>query len=183
MKYFFLFLFFCLTGNVANAQAIHVETRANVGDIPFDPKTDNPNFEVQNEDKILPYNTRCGMLIEGERDGVLRYFSENYREEPIEGVNGYITIRFLVNFKGETDRFRVIEMDRDYQPYKFPESVSSKLLSLTKSLSGWKTQFSRKLVHTGSLPVQGEKAHPEAYDYYQYLLFKIKDGLIETILP
>lgn len=159
------------------------EKRHNVGDIPFDFITDNPNFEVGDELRALPYNTRCGMYIEGEKYRVIRYFDENYKQEKTEGQTGYITIRFLVNYKGETDRYRIYEMDMDYQPMNFKEEISSRLMELTKALKGWKTMIPRKIVHVGGLPVAAERDHPDNYDYYQYITFKLKDGLIETILP
>jgi len=136
-----------------------------VGDIPFDPATDNPDFAICDESNVLPYNTRYGMFFDGERYGVLKYFEENYTLLPVKGQTGYITIRFLVNCKGETDRFRVYEMDKEMNETEFDEEIVQNLLRLTKALNGWKTHV------------------PEPRDYYQYLLFKLKDGRIETILP
>ncbi len=145
--------------------------------------TDDPDFEVCNEGNVLPYNTRYGMLIEGERYRVLEYFNEKYTVEPIVGQTGYIIIRFLVNCKGETDRFRVYEMDREMEETTFEPIIRETLLKLTKELTGWIVQLPDKLVHTGGLPVSFASEHPQVYDYYQYLLFKLKDGQIETILP
>jgi len=176
------FLFLLLPFGYTHSQDF-TEKRHNVGDIPFDPATDNPEFEVGDELRALPYNTRCGMDIEGEKYRIDKYFADNYKNEKTEGQNGYITIRFLVNYKGETDRFRVYEMDREYHPVKFNNEITSRLLSLTKAIKGWKTLVSRNIVHVGGLPVAKEREHPDMYDYYQYITFKLKDGLIETILP
>jgi hypothetical protein len=140
----------------------------NVGDIAFDSTTDNPAFEVIDETKILPYNTQCGMMIEGERYGVIEYFAQNFKPEPIEGETGYIIIRFLVNHKGETDRFRMYEMNDDFQLTTFDKSLSGTIFDLTKKLSGWK-------------PVTDRNGNRR--DYYQYLLFKMKNGQLEYILP
>jgi hypothetical protein len=133
-----------------------------VGDIPFDAAIDNPAFELIDEDNILPYNTICGFYIEGERYAVLNYFRENVRLDTIKGATGYITIRFIVNHKGQTDRFRVYEMDNNYKTCYFPSGIKDSLLTATKRLDGWITLDK---------------------DYYQYILFKMKDGQIETILP
>jgi hypothetical protein len=140
----------------------------NVGDIAFDSTRDNPAFEVIDEKQVLPYNSKCGMMIEGERYRVVEYFSTNFKPKPIEGEAGYIVIRFLVNHKGETDRYRMYEMDENSQLRVFDKSISDKIFGLTKKLSGWK-------------PVIDKNGRRR--DYYQYLVFKMKDGLIEYILP
>jgi hypothetical protein len=140
----------------------------NVGDIAFDSTTDNPAFEIIDETKVLPYNTYCGMMIEGERYRVIEYFTENFKSKIIKGETGYIIIRFLVNHKGETDRFRMHEMNDNFQQIAFDKSISAKIFDLTKKLSGWKPVIDK---------------NGKRYDYYQYLIFKMKDGLIESILP
>jgi hypothetical protein len=176
-----LFCASCQT--ISSQQDEYKEIRQNVGDISFDPSCDNPDFVVCNDTIVLPYNTRCGMMIEGERYKVLEYFNEEYNLRAIKGQTGYITIRFLVNCKGETDRFRLYEMDNDLKEFTFDKLISTTLLDLTKKLTGWEVQLPYKLVHTGGLRVSYVSEHPEVYDYYQYIVFKLKDGLIETILP
>ncbi len=183
MKLIIVLLVLMLSFCTVFSQGIPEENRIHVGDIPFDGATDDASFEICNEMNVLPYNTRYGMYIEGERYGVLQYFREKYTIEPINGQTGYITIRFLVNCRGETDRFRIYEMDNNMKETTFEPIISQTLLQLTKKLKGWKIQFPDKLLHTGGLPVNYVSEHPQLYDYYQYLLFKIKDGQIETILP
>ncbi len=181
----YLILFFCLYISIGNliAQIDYIETRNNVGDILFNPNTDNPMFELIDESNILPYNTLCGFLIEGERYRVLEYFAQNYESDTISGATGYITIRFIVNYKGETDRYRVYETDNQYKPIKFPENITQSLLELTRKLDGWITTLDYKLDHYNCIEIEENENKKYAYDYYQYILFKIKDGQIETILP
>jgi hypothetical protein len=140
----------------------------NVGDIAFDSTRDNPAVKVIDEQQVLPYNTERGMMIEGERYRVVEYFSANFKSKPVEGETGYIVIRFLVNHKGETDRFRMYEMDGNCRLTTFDKSISERLFDLTKKLSGWKPCTDK---------------HGRRRDYYQYLVFKMKDGMIEYILP
>lgn len=165
------------------AQVNYIEKRNNVGDIVFDASTDNPKFELIDENEILPYNSICGFLIEGERFRVLEYYFNNFKSDTIDGVTGYITIRFIVNFRGETDRFRVYEMDNKYNPCKFPGNISNSLLELTRNLDGWITLFDDKFDRYNCIEIEKNGEIKYAYDYYQYILFKIKDGQIETILP
>jgi lysyl-tRNA synthetase class I len=81
--------------------------------------------------------------------------------------SGYIRIRFIVNCNGETGRFRVIQANEQYQEQAFDESITNQLLTIVKSLDGWNTQKG--------------KENPE--DYYQYLVFKMKNGEIIEIMP
>ena len=179
----FLYFFIFIIASHSQAQNIYTETRNNVGDILFDPKTDDPTFELIAENNILTTNTLCGFLIKGERYMVLKYFDEHFKPDVIKGVTGYITIRFIVNHKGQTDRFRMYEMDNNYKPFTFPKNITDSLLELTRKLDGWITTLNYKSNRYNYIEteVNGEKKY--AYDYYQYILFKIKDGQIETVLP
>ena len=69
-----------------------------------------------------------------------------------------------MNCKGETDRFRILEMDENYKEKKFNEKITNQLLQISKNLKGWNPKV-----------IQNHNV-----DYYQYLIFKIQDGnLIE----
>jgi hypothetical protein len=168
-KHYFLIIILLLyvSINLRSQPLTHVYPY-NVGNIVFDSTTDNPVFEIIDETKVLPYNTKCGMMIEGERYRVIEYFAENFKPQPIKNETGYIIIRFLVNHKGKTDRFRIYEMNENFQQMTFDKSISNKIFDLTKKLSGWKPAIDKN----------GNKR-----DYYQYLVFKMKNGLIEYILP
>ena len=80
---------------------------------------------------------------------------------------GYITIRFVVNCEGKTGMFRVQQMDEDYNETIFEENIVSIILKFVKSLDGW--------------IVQSYKG--QTVDYYQYLTFKIENGIVKEILP
>ena len=72
-----------------------------------------------------------------------------------------------MNCKGETDRFRILEMDENYKEKKFNEKITNQLLQISKNLSGWNPKI-----------IQNRNV-----DYYQYLIFKIKDGNLIEIMP
>lgn len=183
LKYPTLFLFLFLSISSIMAQVDYIEKRNNVGDIPFNPDTDDSSFELIDENNILPYNMVCGFLIEGEKYRVVDYFNEKFKSDTIIGANGYITIRFIVNYKGKTDRFRVYEMDNEYRQIKFPENITQSLLELTKKIDRWITSLDYKLDRYNCIEIMDNGNKKYLYDYYQYILFKIKDGQIETILP
>lgn len=139
----------------------------NVGDIQPDPMLDDTSFQACRESNIPQYYSVNGRF-EGEKPAIERYFRENYRKQKAwSKENGYITIRFVVNCKGETGRFRIQEMSADYQSGQFPKALSNHLLELCKKMDGW---------HPG-------KSETRTYDYYQYLCFTMSKGEILRITP
>ncbi len=143
----------------------------NVGDIPFDPARDNPNFEVCNEYLIKQYYVRYSSDnrpgYKGEKKALVSEILSQYTPPVNSNQNGFITIRFLVNCHGETDRFRVESMDFDYNSIQFDKGIAQQLVSIIKELKGWLPRTNKN----------------KSYDYYQYLTFKIEQGQIIQILP
>lgn len=168
MKRIFFGLFLCCLFACQNEKPV---VKVNVGDIIFDEKIDDPNFQLCNENLIKQYYVRYSSDkpsgYKGEKAAIVKLFSENYSCPNIEGEDGYVTIRFVVNCEGKPGRYRIQEMDFNYLPKKFEKSISEKLLTITKKLDGW-------------IPVsRGEKN----FDFYQYLTFRIEKGQIKKIMP
>jgi len=109
-----------------------------VGDIQFNTSTDNVNFKMCDENNIKQYYSRYSSDnpagYKGEKRNMEKPFLQNYKYPISKTQNGYITIRFIVNCYGESDRFRVEEMDFSYQSKKFNSKISSQLLNITKQL-------------------------------------------------
>ncbi len=139
-----------------------------VGNIKFDEKTDQKDFSFCDEARIYQYfNNSGGVEYEGEKMAIEAEFKEKYNPEIAKKESGMVRIRFVVNCKGETDRFRILGVDENYQEKSFDTSITNQLLAIAKNLKGWKPKT------YNNLPI----------DYYQYLIFKIKDGKIDEILP
>ena len=139
-----------------------------IGDIAFDPKTDRADFHLCHEDHIAQYfNYAEGPNYEGEKYAILEAFRQDYQAVEDDSQTGSLRIRFVVNCRGETDRFRIMGMDKDYQPKDFRPEITDQLLDITRKLNGWKV-ISR---------------HEVALDYYQYLIFKLDKGQLTQILP
>jgi hypothetical protein len=139
-----------------------------VGDSTFDPTIDSDEFKLcHSERRVKQYfHSGRGMQITGEKSGLLTYFSDKF--EPVSGdQNGLVRIRFIVNWKGETGRFRLLTSDMDYKEIKMDTTLTMQLLNLTKQLDGWKSFSDRG----------------KEQDYYQYLVFKIENGNIIDIMP
>jgi len=119
------------------------------------------------ENKVLQYfNPGNGLQYTGEKTAINDAFAAAYKPVAVD-QNGWIRIRFIVNCNLETGRFRVIEADEMYKERPFDPRITEQLLTITKSLDGWQS-------------VANEN---RSIDYYQYLVFKIKNGAIEMILP
>lgn len=140
-----------------------------VGDIKQDLLIDNNDFKLCNgENNIIQYfNTSQGFQYKGEKIELIKYFQDNFSPSLKDNQNGLIRIRFIVNCKGETGRFRVIESDFEYKKFNFDEDIKTQLVTITKKLNGWKII----------------KRKNQNLDYYQYLIFKIENGNIKEILP
>ncbi len=168
MKVVFLF-FLCVLVMKTYAQIPRSDKLPpQTGNITFDPKIDNPSFHpCDTGGDILQYyglNTN----YKGRVRAIKKYFGANFKYQPAyAGVTGYITIRFIVNCKGQTGWFRIKQIDKDYQPAQFNEKIVTKLLKLTKMLNGW---------------VPG-KWNGQYLDTYYYLNFKLIDGHLKDITP
>lgn len=139
-----------------------------VGDSEYIPSSDSENFQpCHGEKKVGQYfHYTDGLAYEGEKKALIQLFRQQYQPVEID-QSGWIRIRFIVNCKGEAGRFRLTSSDENYQERPFNNQIVDQLLSITKELEGW------KILPNTTTPA----------DYYQYLLFKIKKGHIEKIMP
>lgn len=139
-----------------------------VGDIHFDPKIDDPNFTLCDQNNVWQYyNFAKGLQYNGEKAKIIEHFIDRLKVKEHEVESGFLTIRFIVNCKGQTGRYRLQGMDKDYQAKVFNEYLTSQLVKLTKQLDGW---------------IVGQY-QGKTYDYYQYLTFKIEKGKLVEIMP
>ena len=139
-----------------------------VGDITFNKETDKEDFELCNENRIYQYfNNLGGLEYDGGKAAIEKSVYQQYQSAIIKNETGLIRINFVVNCKGETDRFRLIAMDENYNEKIFAPSITRQLMNITKSLKGWKAK----------------KIEGNEIDYYQYLIFKIENGQLKEILP
>jgi hypothetical protein len=138
-----------------------------IGDIAFDPKTDKANYIACGNCEMFQYFQSSEPTYNGDKLAIEKVFLEKYNPKNVKYESGLVRIRFIVNCLGETERFRLMASDENYQEKTFDESITSQLLEITKSLKGWKAMtFNNTKIN-----------------YYQYLIFKIKDGQIQEILP
>jgi len=139
----------------------------NTGDIAFNAAIDDPSFTICNPKEVFQYYNTTAYYKQHKRE-IEHYFKSRYQPSAqTAGETGYLTIRFIINCSGQTGRFRVYELDANYQPAKFDTGITSQLLKLTKELRGWQPAVYKNTI----------------YDSYQYITFKLKKGAIACVLP
>ena len=137
---------------------------AQVGDIAFDPAIDDPSFRVCDSQQVYQYYMMSSYYRRHKR-AIADYFISRYKAAT--NGTGYLTIRFIINCSGSAGRFRVYQLDSNYNNCRFGEDISGPLMNLVRSYKGWEPASS-----------QGKN-----YDSYQYITFKLKKGAIESISP
>lgn len=138
-----------------------------IEDIPYSESIDNKNFKICNNYVFQYYNNSIGLLYEEEKPALNKLYFDKYNSDIVKKESGLIRIRFIVNCKGETGRYRTLAMDKDYKEKIFDYKITNQLLKITKELNGW-----------GIQTYEGRNI-----DYYQYLIFVIKEGKLIKILP
>lgn len=138
-----------------------------VGDIESNSEIDDPTFTLcHGDENVAQYFNFDGIQYQGEKAAITDQFRDNY--QPVNNnQSGFIRIRFIVNCKGESGRFRLISSDPEFNDLQFDSRITDQLMQITQSLKGWKPQ----------------PAGDSPRDYYQYLLFKIENGALKEIMP
>lgn len=137
---------------------------AQVGDIAFDPSLDDPSFKICDSQRVYQYYNMFSYYSRHKRE-IADYFMSGYKAAA--SGTGYLTIRFIINCAGSAGRFRIYQLDSNYRECRLPEEIIGPVMKLLKSYKGWEPGSS-----------QGKM-----YDTYQYIMFKLKKGAIECILP
>ena len=135
-----------------------------VGDIIFNKSIDDSSFRLCDPARVFQYYNTDAYFLD-HKDSFSRYFLNSYT--PVEGQEGYITVKFIINCEGSTGRFRLSEMDGNYQPCHFDQRISGQLLSLVKALKNWAPA----------------RYNGKYFDSYQYITFHLQKGKIVSISP
>lgn len=137
-----------------------------VGDISFDPSKDDSDFIICDTQRVIQYYGTTSYYKNHKKE-IAQFLTSRFTPSDTLHQSGYITIRFIINCKGETGRFRMFELDSNYHAFHFSEKISGQLLQLTKQIKGW----------------QPAKYSDYILDSYQHIIFKIRNGKIVSISP
>lgn len=83
--------------------------------------------------------------------------------------SGFLTVRFVVNCKGEKGNYEILATDKNYQETKFDREITDKALNFVKGLTIWGRGF--------------WKYSSQPQDYYAFITFKFDNGKITEIIP
>jgi|GEM_PF-1399988 len=138
-----------------------------VGDILFDPALDRADFALRPGRPIYQYyNFNTATNYAGGRRELRRELLETLQPKPAGSTGeGYLTVRFVVNHLGETDRFRVSALDTAYQPHSFAPALVAQVLAACRQLRQW----------------EPGKIGSETQDSYFYITFVVREGRVQDI--
>jgi len=152
--------FSCETKKEAKA-AQKPEYLADIGDTKFNTELDNTNFKFCDSTNVLHQRSRIAYT--GGTPAMEQELISNYKKQAaFESFTGYFFIRFAVNCKNESGRFRWDIVDEDFKKTMCPASLEDEIITKVKSLKGW-----------NHATYQGE-----SYDGYTFLIVKIENGNI-----
>lgn len=87
-------------------------------------------------------------------------------------ASGFVTVRFVVNCKGEKGAYEVLETDKNYESITFDKALTGALLAYVQGLDLWPLGYS-----------EYEKQKQQPRDYSAFMTFKLDDGKITEIIP
>lgn len=132
-----------------------------VGNITANSKIDNPNFKTKGH--IYQYY-QSGAKYKGERKA-FRDVLIKHRFDITSVQNGWITVRFIVNHVGLTDRFRFFCINQDYTSLQLSKNEKQELLKAVQSLQKWEVG----------------KVDGKSVDSYYQITLKIENAKITDI--
>ncbi|MCY2686017.1 hypothetical protein [Salinimicrobium sp. TH3] len=136
-----------------------------VGEINYDDSRDDPAFELCDEDRVQQDYSPVGANYRGGKKAIERELLEGLQEKLIFEGSGLITLRFVVNCKGETGRFRIWAIDGEIQEKEFIQEQIHMFKTSVAQLEHWEPGWWEEKI----------------FDSYYQVNFKIKDGKITDI--
>ena len=161
-----LFSYNCSNNNAVPTAIYEIpSTNHNLSYIPFDARSDNPNYRICDSTSIGSGRNRLQYV--GGKNKLRKDIASKYvYSQGYETFSGYIVIRFLVNCEGEVGRYRAQSLNLDFSPLSAPSGLLKHSIELIKSLDNW----------TKSPVADSEK------EYSKYINLKINDGKIQHVL-
>lgn len=133
----------------------------------LDPETD---FQpCGSHDAVADYynGQRDRAQYKGGKKAIWALTKKHLQQDLLFRESGYLTLRFIINCKGEAGWFTMEEADLDFQPKKFPSETIQHFFEILYDNPDWEPVILRG----------------EASDAYTYITFKLKHGELIEILP
>ncbi|HAA14361.1 MAG TPA: hypothetical protein DCE41_22820 [Cytophagales bacterium] len=165
LSFFALVWSFPEVGIAQNTVPHMINTKEKVGWIAFDPDLDDATFFLCDEYNIQEYyqvNPRYG---EGSKDLRAYFESADFAWNFPDTFSGLLTVRFVINCQGETDRIRLTAVDAEYRSIDLPLDREA-WKDLIKGMGPWVPGL-----------VGGQR-----YDCYKHIVFRVKNGQLTDII-
>ncbi|MBR9855698.1 MAG: hypothetical protein GYB37_14155 [Algicola sp.] len=134
-----------------------------VWDISYDSAVDSEEFSPCGDYRIYPYY-QVGTYYKGGEKAIKKKLLPKVNTEGLP-PNGLLTVRFVVNCKGETGYFRTKMTDVDIKEVVVPTSTSNHFYDIISELEDW---------------IPG-KIQGKPMDSYEQIVFKVEQGKITDI--
>ncbi|PKV51322.1 hypothetical protein ATE84_3397 [Aquimarina sp. MAR_2010_214] len=110
-------------------------------------------------------NDRSGFI--GGKGNLKKFIDKKLDNSKLNDESGYLTLRFVINCKGQAGKFVTNEVDFDYNEKQFSKQTVMHLYDIVSSIERWKPCVIRNIKR----------------DSYIYVTFILKNGKIQDILP
>ncbi|MBW8241425.1 hypothetical protein K1F50_01345 [Muricauda oceani] len=142
---------------------LYARITSEVGEIHYDSSLDSEEFSPCGDYKIYQYHD-IDTHYQGGEKAIGKAILSKIDADGLP-KNGLLTVRFVVNCKGDTGYFRTKMVDSNIREVEVPRNVSKKLYDLISGLKGW---------------VPG-KIQDEPMDSYAQVVFKLENGKVTDI--
>jgi len=164
----FLLLFINSKGYCQNTTPHKFHSKEKVGAIAFNANIDDSTFYLCDDMNIMEYYQVNPKYGEGAKS-IRQYFKHylNDINNLIDFDSGLITIRFIINCKGKTDRFRIYSVNQDYKTIHIPDNLKLSCIKAVKNMGEWQPGYYEN----------------EYFDCYYTLSLKIRNEEVVDVLP
>ncbi|WP_460219841.1 hypothetical protein [Psychroserpens sp. MEBiC05023] len=143
------------------SREVKTDYKDHIGDTTFNADLDDPQFQFCDSTKVL--HRRALISYTGGNKALNKAILESYNyQSDYRFFSGYFIIRFAVNCKNESGRFRIQVLDTDFNSTKCPEDLFQHIQSVFKELKDW-----NHAIYNG-----------KDYDSYTFRVIKIENGKI-----
>ncbi len=148
-----------LFGHCSTPSRTIQEYQDQIGDTPFDPSRDNPEYTLCDSTNVL--HKRAYIQYTGGIKAMEEELFANYEYQPSYSTfSGTFIIRFVVNCRNEAGRYRMQILDEKFQKTTAPKNLVTHILSISKNLNKW-----NHAVYKG-----------KDHDGYRFITIKMENG-------
>ncbi|MFQ3213495.1 MAG: hypothetical protein ACJAT1_000667 [Marivirga sp.] len=141
--------------------------RKKIETVAFDRHIDKVDLQLCDEERVLQYYMVSTDYNGGKRAIKSKLFPRIQKDQISFGsFDGNITIRFIVNCKGQIGLFRARVIDQALKTAEIDEVNAANLIALVSQLDNWQVAV---------------QENGEVYDAYYSINFKVRNGFINDI--